>query len=69
MRYLERTEAVRRCVQFVDEEIQEESIRKDLNRQIFLGDDRFVTRMQAMSDRLPIFVCLSGQAAPGSACR
>jgi hypothetical protein len=44
---------VRRYVQFVDEGVQEESIWKDLNRQIFLGDDRFVTSMQAMSEGLP----------------
>ena len=43
-----RTEAVDRYIQFVGDGIQEESIWKDLNRQIFLGDDGFVARMQAM---------------------
>jgi putative transposase len=62
----ERTEAVRRYVQFVDEGAQEESIWKDLNRQIFLGDDRFVTRMQAMRESLPdtVGVPLAQQRSP-----
>jgi DNA-directed RNA polymerase specialized sigma24 family protein len=62
----ERTEAVRRYLQFVDEGAQEESIWKDLNRQIFLGDDRFVTRMQAMRESLPntVGVPLAQQRSP-----
>ena len=49
----ERPEAVRRYVQFVEEGIRQEGIWRDLNRQIFLGDDQFVARMQAMSEHLP----------------
>ena len=48
-----RTEAVDRYIQFVGDGIQKESIWKDLNRQIFLGDDGFVARMQAMHENLP----------------
>lgn len=43
----ERAEAVRRYARFVAEGIGQEGIWKNLNRQVFLGDDRFVSRMQA----------------------
>ncbi len=49
----DRAEAVRRYVQFVDEGVREEPIWKNLNRQIFLGNDEFVARMQAMNKSLP----------------
>ncbi len=49
---IDRTDAVNRYIQFVSEGVQEESIWKDLNRQIFLGDDHFVVHMQAMNKRL-----------------
>ncbi len=44
--------AMARCRyrQFVMEGVGQESIWKDLNRQIFLGDDPFVKRMQAHLD-------------------
>ena len=42
----ERQEAVRCYVQFVAEGIGKGSIWQDLNRQIYLGDDAFVERMQ-----------------------
>ncbi len=48
----DRAQAISRYAQFVGEGIQEESIWKDLNRQIFLGDEDFVARMQAMNKRL-----------------
>jgi len=48
----ERREAVRRYVRFVAEGIGEESIWRDLNRQIYLGDDVFVERMQARREGL-----------------
>ncbi len=41
-----RKTAISRYVEFVEEGIGRESVWKDLNRQVFLGDDRFVTRMQ-----------------------
>ncbi len=44
---IRRRTAVRRYMQFIAEGIDRESIWKDLNRQVFLGDDRFVSRMQA----------------------
>ena len=40
-------------IQFVGDGILEESIWKNLNRQIFLGNDGFVARMQAMNENLP----------------
>jgi len=43
----DRREAVRRYVAFVAEGIGRESIWGDLNRQIFLGSEAFVERMQA----------------------
>lgn len=42
----DRAEAVRRYTRFVMEGIGRESIWNDLNRQVFLGDDGFVSRMQ-----------------------
>jgi hypothetical protein len=48
----ERREAVRRYVQFVAEGIGKESIWRDLNRQIYLGDAQFVERMQAKREGL-----------------
>lgn len=42
------TEAVRRYEAFVAWGIGEESIWRHLNRQVYLGDDRFVVHMQAM---------------------
>jgi len=44
---IRRGTAVSRYVQFVAEGIGRESIWVDLNRQVFLGDDQFVSRMQA----------------------
>ena len=41
-----REEAVKNYMQFVAEGIGQESIWNHLNRQVFLGDDHFVTRMQ-----------------------
>lgn len=41
-----RSTAQKRYAQFVADGVDWESIWKDLNRQIFLGDDRFVARMQ-----------------------
>jgi REP-associated tyrosine transposase len=41
-----REDAVRRYVQFVEEGVNQASIWKNLNRQVFLGGDHFVTRMQ-----------------------
>ncbi len=41
-----RTQAVQRYSAFVAEGIGGESIWRHLNRQVFLGDDAFVTRMQ-----------------------
>ena len=38
--------AIRRYIQFVAEGVGQESVWNDLNRQVFLGDDQFVTRMQ-----------------------
>ena len=43
----DRQEAVRRYVAFVAEGIGKESIWRDLNRQIYLGNEAFVERMQA----------------------
>jgi len=43
----DRQEAIRRYRQFVSEGIGKESIWKNLNRQIYLGDEAFVERMQA----------------------
>ena len=48
----ERTEAVRRYVQFVAEGRGAESIWNNLKRQIYLGDERFVERMQATREGL-----------------
>lgn len=48
----ERQEAVRYYVQFVAEGIGRESIWQDLNRQIYLGDNAFVERMQARCEGL-----------------
>jgi len=48
----ERQEAVRCYVQFVAEGIGRGSIWQDLNRQIYLGDDAFVERMQARREGL-----------------
>lgn len=48
----DREEAVRRYVAFVAEGIGNESIWRDLNRQIFLGNEAFVERMQAKSEGL-----------------
>jgi putative transposase len=59
-----RTEAVDRYIQFVGDGIQEESIWKDLNRQIFLGDDGFVARMQAMHENLPDTVGVPRENSP-----
>ena len=47
-----RREAVRRYVEFVARGIAEESIWRDLSRQIYLGDDAFVKRMQARCEGL-----------------
>lgn len=41
-----REEAIRRYIQFVSEGGNQISIWNNLNRQVFLGDDRFVIRMQ-----------------------
>ena len=41
-----RSAAVRRYARFVAEGIGQDSIWENLNRQVFLGDDRFVARMQ-----------------------
>ena len=41
-----RNEAIQRYVKFVTGGVHQESIWKGLNRQVFLGDDSFVTRMQ-----------------------
>lgn len=41
-----RDEAIRRYIQFVSERGGQISIWNNLNRQVFLGDDRFVVRMQ-----------------------
>jgi hypothetical protein len=49
----DRTEAVSRYIQFVGDGMLEESIWNNLNRQIFLGNDGFVARMQAMNENLP----------------
>jgi putative transposase len=43
---IRRSTAVQRYKQFIAEGIDRESIWKDLNRQVFLGDDQFVSRMQ-----------------------
>ena len=48
----DREEAVRRYVAFVGEGIGKESIWRDLNRQIFLGNEAFVERMQTKSEGL-----------------
>ena len=48
----ERQEGVGRYVQFVTEGIGKESVWKDLNRQIYLGDEAFVERMQAKHEGL-----------------
>lgn len=42
----DRVEAMRRYTQFIMEGIGRESLWNDLNRQVFLGDDGFVSRMQ-----------------------
>ena len=42
-----RAEAIRCYARFVAAGIRRERIWKDLNRQVFLGDDQFVSRMQA----------------------
>jgi len=44
--------AIRRYTQFVMAGIGQKSIWKDLNRQIFLGDDAFVERMQSKDEML-----------------
>ena len=49
---IRRSTAVRRYMQFIAEGIDRESIWKDLNRQVFLGDDQFVSRMQAKAKGL-----------------
>ncbi len=51
-----RAEARRRYRQFVMEDTGEQSIWKDLNRQVFLGDHQFVSRMQAKLDNEPLNV-------------
>ena len=48
----DREEALRRYVAFVGEGIGKESIWRDLNRQIFLGNEAFVARMQTKSEGL-----------------
>jgi hypothetical protein len=48
----ERAEAVRRYVQFVAEGRGAEPIWNNLKRQIYLGDERFVERMQGASEGL-----------------
>jgi putative transposase len=48
----DREEAVRRYVAFIREGIGKESIWRDLNRQIFLGNDTFVERMQTKLEGL-----------------
>ena len=48
----DREEALRRYVAFVAEGIGKESIWRDLNRQIFLGNEAFVERMQRKSEGL-----------------
>ncbi|MCP4289451.1 MAG: transposase [Gammaproteobacteria bacterium] len=47
-----RKEAIRCYVQFVAEGVGEEPIWKDLNRQIYLGDEAFVERVQAKHEGL-----------------
>ncbi len=49
---IRRSTAVRKYMQFIAEGIDRESIWKDLNRQVFLGDDQFVSRMQAKAKGL-----------------
>ncbi len=48
----ERAEAVRRYVKSIAEGIGKETIRGDLNRQIYLGGEVFVERMQAKREGL-----------------
>ncbi len=48
----QRTQAVQRYAAFVAEGIGGESIWRHLNRQVFLGDDAFVERMQSARDAL-----------------
>ncbi len=48
----EQREGIRRYVQFVAKGIGKESIWRDLNRQIYLGDEVFVERMQAQREGL-----------------
>ncbi len=48
-----RNEAIQRYTQFIAEGIGQESIWKDLNQQVFLGDDRFVSGMQEKAKGLP----------------
>ncbi|MCP3870370.1 MAG: transposase [Gammaproteobacteria bacterium] len=44
-----RSTAIQRYRKFVTEGIDGESIWNELNRQVFLGDDQFVSKMQALS--------------------
>jgi REP element-mobilizing transposase RayT len=46
-----RAEARRRYARFVTEGVGAESIWQHLNRQVYLGDDAFVTRMQSRAER------------------
>jgi hypothetical protein len=48
----DRQEAVRRYVEFVAKGIGKESIWRDVSRQIYLGDEAFVERMQAKCEGL-----------------
>jgi putative transposase len=48
----DRREAVRRYVAFVSHGVGQESIWRDLTRQIYLGDEAFVERMQAKCEAL-----------------
>ena len=49
----DRHKAIQRYTQFVVEGIGQGSIWKDLNRQVFLGDDNFVLQMQEKAKSLP----------------
>ena len=49
---IRRHNAVQRYTQFIAEGIDRESILRNLNRQVFLGDDQFVSRMQAKTKML-----------------
>ena len=55
-----RADAVRRYRSFVAEGLGRESVWADLNRQVFLGDDRFVARMQALGRDRPGDVAIPG---------